>query len=431
MIANVSPALSACDNTINTLQYAHRVRDIYRCNSETKKHQPLQSQSGVATVASRETFTKEYDVEEISTILEENGIKNKQTDLRMMQPTLFHPSTIPCSSTPKSTKHINRERDHEALNLEQLLDDASNSPISGHKVNRSRSRDASQGASSRSSSNTRVPLSTRSCPEKIFQDTELDKARCNSDSEITSVLQYSQQKKVFRKANSGESVMKEHKLVMNDLDEVINRAIKTLNESKESRIRKEVQKNQCDEKISTTEILEDSLDKDPGLKSCLSTSKSSNSSQNNVSAEKSVHFFQEDEPAKVENERRPKLSIHSPPRRNSFERNKEKELTHGQKQSTESVDMSPRPNQNDERTKVLSQLGNGLKPKKNLLTSPSNSRKQKTEDNDKHIEDSKEKVSSKEDLNLNSHSSKPRTPISNKANTVNATQPLLYDNNIQ
>ncbi|CAD5116844.1 DgyrCDS5688 [Dimorphilus gyrociliatus] len=430
MIANVSPALSACDNTINTLQYAHRVRDIYRCNSETKKQHQTPSQAVAHPSVMKETFTKEYDVEEISTILEENGIKKTEADIRNMHPTLFHPSTIPCSSTPKSTKHINRERDNEALNLDQLLHDASNSPISGHKVNRSRSRDASQGASSRSSSNNRVPLSTRSCPEKIFEDIQSDKARCNSDSEIISVAQNTQQTKVVRKANSGESVMKEHKLVMSDLDEVINRAIKTLNESKESRAKNECQKNNEASKTEKSDTFEDSLDKDLGLKSCLSTSRSSNSSQQNASGEKSVHFLKE-EPVKVEDERRPKLSIHSPQRRNSFEKSRDKESINSQKHSLEIIELSPKLNKNDERTKVLSQLGNGLKPKKNLLTSPSNTRKARVDGVETLSDDLKEKEALNNELISEFHPIKSYTPSSSKTSVVNVPKPILYDNTFQ
>ncbi|XP_059171557.1 mucin-5AC-like isoform X2 [Physella acuta] len=124
MIANISPSQSACENTINTLRYADRVKELRRENTRS---------SSVGHTM------------------------NLLMNIPPPAPTAFHPSNILSSSTPqRPASHSRRDR----LNVvSDVVFDPTETPIRGHNLpKKSRAKEKHrespiQGAKSRSETN--------------------------------------------------------------------------------------------------------------------------------------------------------------------------------------------------------------------------------------------------------------------------------------
>ncbi|KAH9503198.1 Kinesin-like protein kif24 [Bulinus truncatus] len=134
MIANISPIQSSCENTINTLRYADRVKEL-------KRDSVRSSSVGQAM--------------------------NLLMNIPPTAPSIFHPSNILLSSTPqRHTGHSRRER------ITDIVFDPSETPIRGHSMPRrtsgkdgSRSRavktpSPSKGHCEHSASSPNVPPGT-------------------------------------------------------------------------------------------------------------------------------------------------------------------------------------------------------------------------------------------------------------------------------
>ncbi|XP_005100746.1 uncharacterized protein LOC101848438 [Aplysia californica] len=102
MIANISPTQTACENTLNTLRYADRVKELKR-----------DSVRGSSTVGQA---------------------MNLLMNIPPTAPTIFHPSNILSSSTPmRQSTQSRRERLNEPSEIDL---DPSETPIRGHNMPR-------------------------------------------------------------------------------------------------------------------------------------------------------------------------------------------------------------------------------------------------------------------------------------------------------
>ncbi|XP_041371129.1 uncharacterized protein LOC121384701 [Gigantopelta aegis] len=110
MIANISPTYVACENTLNTLRYADRVKELKR---HTSSKGPTTRQA-----------------------------MNLLMNIPITAPSIFHPSSVPSTSTPmRPSARSNTTRQHT---FEDSLLEQSTSPVRGHNVRRKTARSQPQ-----------------------------------------------------------------------------------------------------------------------------------------------------------------------------------------------------------------------------------------------------------------------------------------------
>ncbi|XP_064620210.1 uncharacterized protein LOC135483337 [Lineus longissimus] len=105
MIANISPCLSASENTLNTLRYADRVKELRK--ELSPKTTPMEDTAANAKSA----ITKEFPT------------------VGKMTPSVFHPSSVPLSSTPLRPNKVENAQSECETGYSQF-----ESPICGHKI---------------------------------------------------------------------------------------------------------------------------------------------------------------------------------------------------------------------------------------------------------------------------------------------------------
>ncbi|CAG5129394.1 unnamed protein product [Candidula unifasciata] len=110
MIANISPTQPACENTLNTLRYADRVKELRRDSSKS-------SSVGQAM--------------------------NLLMNIPPTAPSIFHPSNILSSSTPvRVSSHPRRERSQTPVDLHL---DPAETPLRGHNLQRKQKEKTQHG----------------------------------------------------------------------------------------------------------------------------------------------------------------------------------------------------------------------------------------------------------------------------------------------
>ncbi|CAH1798118.1 unnamed protein product [Owenia fusiformis] len=160
MIANISPTNLSSEHTLNTLRYADRVKELQTDikesiknsmlnnnsrNSSQQNQSILQSPIPNAHTSRSQAMTKEHQkagqpvTNAHQTPAGDNTATMDKVDKTQSTPAgrLFHPSTIQCSSTPKSTPVKSRVNVRDSMpkkDLNDTLPDEWDTPIKGHKL---------------------------------------------------------------------------------------------------------------------------------------------------------------------------------------------------------------------------------------------------------------------------------------------------------